>query len=109
MYYKGKMMTDDDHYKTKIAEYKAKRNSSCQTDAVVQYVLEQKEIDDVIKKAVMSKDKHGNKHSHQWRIYNYVYDEFIPNIKIFSHMIIKNHYQEKMLLVKNSVVSGTHR
>jgi predicted lipase len=49
-------------------------------DSVVQYVLKQKEIDDVIKKAVLSRDKYGNKHSHQWRIYNYVYDKFIQNL-----------------------------
>jgi hypothetical protein len=45
-------------------------------DRVVKYVLEQKTIDDAITVSVMSKDKYGNKHSHQWRICNDVYEEF---------------------------------
>jgi hypothetical protein len=73
-------MANDDYYKTKIAEYMTERDSSCWTDTVVQYVLEQKTIEEIIKIAVMSRDKSDNKHPHQWRIYNSVYDEFFQNL-----------------------------
>jgi hypothetical protein len=69
-------MSKDDYYKTKIAEYNAKRNSSCWMDSVVQYVLEQKDIDNAIVKAALSRDKNGKKHSHQWRLPNDVLEDY---------------------------------
>jgi hypothetical protein len=49
-------------------------------DTIVKYTLEQETLEEAIKVAVMSKDKNNIKHSHQWRIYNYVYDEFVKNL-----------------------------
>jgi hypothetical protein len=63
-----------------IRDYLAERNSSCWMDFVVKYTRKQKTLEEAIRIAVKSRDENGKKHPHQWRIYNYVYGNFIQNL-----------------------------
>jgi hypothetical protein len=67
-------------HKSLIRDYLTERDSSCWMDSVVKYTCEQKTFKKAIMIAVMSKDVNGNKHSHQWHIYNNVYVKFIQNL-----------------------------
>ena len=69
-----------DFYKSLIADHLSKRSNSCWMDPIVKYTLTQKKIEDAIYIAVMSRDKTGRKHSHQWRIYDHVYENFSQNL-----------------------------
>jgi hypothetical protein len=118
---KKEMMTNDDYYITKIAEYKAKRDSSCWADSVVQYVLEQEDIGNAIIKAVMSRAKNEKKHSHQWRLPNKVLENYsqillkekeeIEKIKSFDELFylldsLKIHGVGELLVYDASVRVG---
>jgi hypothetical protein len=74
-------------YNSKIREYKRERNDNCSVDKVVKYVLEQKNIEDVIITAVRSRDKDGKKHPHQKRLQN----DYLEN------------YVQKLLKIKNKI------
>ena len=78
---------DIEYYNSKIMEYKNNKKGNCSIDNVIKYVLEQNSLEEAINIAIMSKDKNGNFHPHQYRIYNDVYENFIQNLLSIKNKI----------------------
>jgi len=64
------------YYIEKINEYLFERNGNCSYDPVMKYVLEQTNIEEVIRVAVRSRDKTGKMNPHQYRVPKTAYGEF---------------------------------
>jgi len=77
------------HHKLLIDNYLSKKSSICCKGSIEQYAAEQNNIENAIKIAVMSKDKYGKLHSHQKRIYKYVYNNFLKNLLFVRDEIMK--------------------
>jgi len=78
-----------EYYKSKIMEYKNKRNEKCSIDNVVKYVSEQKNIDDAIRIAVGSRDRNGKMHSHQRHVQKIAYGKFTEVLLQVKEKIVK--------------------
>jgi len=73
-------MNINEYHKSLINDYLSEKSNICCKGSIEEYTAEQKCIDEAIRVAVNSKFKDGKTHTHQYRIYNYVYDEFIQNL-----------------------------
>ena len=93
------------HYKSKIMEYKNERNDNCSVDRVVKYVLKQKNIEEAINTAVMSRDENGKKHSHQKRLPNICLKDYSQKLLIIKNQIsqVKSFNSLDMLLEQNRI------
>jgi len=103
-------MTDNsnvilEYYKSNILEYKSKRNGNCSVDRVVKYVLKQKNIEEAINTAVISRDENGKKHSHQRRLPNNCLEDYAQKLLEIKKQIsqTKSFDSLYMLLEQNRI------
>jgi len=110
--YKGVVMAGNfndiiEYYESNILEYKNKRKGNCSVDNVVKYVLKQKNIEEAINTAVISRDENDNLHPHQYRIYNYVYENFIQNLLFVKDKINNSkNFDELIRIIEKYKPSG---
>ncbi|MDR1837381.1 MAG: hypothetical protein LBQ89_06965 [Treponema sp.] len=89
-------------YNEKINEYLTERNENCSFDHVMEYVLEQTNIDEVIRVAVRSRDKTGRMHSHQRRIPKTAYGEFTEALlQVREKLINATNFDQIFSIVEN--------
>ena len=93
------------HYKSKIMEYKNERNDNCSVDRVVKYVLKQKNIEEAINTAVISRAENGKKHSHQRRLPNNCLEDYAQKLLEIKKQIsqTKSFDSLYMLLEQNRI------
>ena len=93
------------YYNSKIMEYKKERNDHCSADRVVKYVLKQKNIEEAINTAVISRDENGKKHSHQRRLQNNCLEDYSQKLLKIKNQIsqVKSFNSLYMLLEQNRI------
>jgi hypothetical protein len=88
-----------------IDNYKNSRIGCVRNDKVIIYCKNSPDIETAIDRAAMAKDEYGNKHSHQWRIKDYILEELADKMSMKAGEIfnVKNFDELYEIITKTCV------